>query len=608
MKIYCPHCGVKGSADDSYSGRTIKCPKCEEMFALTDEMAIDHNEFLSVDLDSEGLTETVGEDGLQEEIGLDLDSPVAALAGSAEEKIDETLDLSDELGSILDTPEPVVTEVESEDLLAEEEDSLDWGDFGAELDKEIADSEAEAVTNDLLETDAFLEEDGPIAEQSDSDDNLSLDDSSVSEDDGLVGDLGDILRGGREEVEEVVEDDTDIEKEIAEALAAEDDELMPVVDTVETIEETVEEDVDDNLATLTAPDVVTPLFVGDDTNEDEISEVSDEESTDELESAEVLEFADTDLPGDDSEVEEEPDVIIGDDSDDVVVVEEPYGFDKEQCWQCGKKDSVGEPFIAVDGRLYCTDCLPAEEPEDDGISAASVAASGVAGAADEAGPEAVDVPERKKQFTVGGVIRESWEKVKGIKSSIWAGSALMYLVLIIIIAGGTFLLPETSLEPEGQGITTYIISALFQVVTEVVSMLFIAGLLFMGIRHVAGDKVSWKMIFHGFSFTGKIIVVSILQFILVTIGFLLLILPGIYLVVGYAMAIPLIVDKNLSPWQALETSRKAVHKVWWKVAALYIVMSLLFLVALIPLGIGLIWVWPMMMVAAGVVYHRLFRK
>jgi len=624
MKIYCPHCGVKGSADDSYSGRKIKCPKCQEMFDLKPDMAIDQSEFLTADLGSESLTETVAEDVAQEGMSLELDSPVAALAESEEEPIDESLDLGDDLGDVLGAPgsESAEVEVESEELTSED-DSLDWGDFGAELDKEIADSEAEDATGDLAEPDDFLEEDGPIADLADlgdSDETLSLDDTNT-DDGGLAGDLGDILRGGREEAEDDLEEV--IDEEITEPFAAEEGEVVEVVDVVETIEEPVEEDTDNNLATLTAPEVVTPLFVDDDNDNDLSAEFSDGESTDEIDSAEVLGFADADLPGDDVEVEEEPDVIIGDDSGDTVVVEdEPYGFDKEQCWQCGKKDSVGEPFIAVDGRLYCTDCLPPEEAEEDGISAANIAAAGVAGAAaalgsglasneDEAGEEdfdSVDVPARKKKFTVGGVVRESWEKVKGIKSSIWAGSALMYLVLIVIIAGGAFLLPDPAMEPEGAGVSAYLFSALYQVVTEVVSMLFIAGLLFMGIRHVVGDKVSWKMIFHGFSFTGKIIVVSLLQFILVTIGFLLLILPGIYLVVGYAMAIPLIVDKNLSPWQALETSRKAVHKVWWKVAALYIVMSLIFLVAAIPLGIGLIWAWPMMMVAAGVVYHRLFRK
>jgi hypothetical protein len=621
MKIYCPHCGVKGSADDSYSGRKIKCPKCQEMFDLKPDMAIDQSEFLTADLESESLTETVAGDVAQDEISLDLDSPVAALAESEEESMDESLELSDDLGDVLGAPgvESAEVEVESEGLTSDE-DSLDWGDFGAELDKEIAESEAGNPADDLLEPDDFLEEDGPIADLADfgeSDEALSLDDTNT-DDGGLAGDLGDILRGGRGDAEDDLEEV--IDEEITELFAAEEGEVAEAVDVVETIEEPVEEDGDDNLATLTGPEVIMPLFVDDDNNDDVNAVASDDKATDEIDSAEVMEFADADLPGDDFEVEEEPDVIIGNDADDAVVVEdEPYGLDKEQCWQCGKKDSVGEPFIAVDGRLYCTDCLPAEE---DGISAANIAAAGVVGAAatlgsglaaneddaNEEDTESVEVPERKKKFTVGGVLRESWEKVKGIKSSIWAGSALMYLVLIVIIAGGAFLLPDPAMELEGAGVTAYLISALYQVVTEVVSMLFIAGLLFMGIRHVAGDKISWKMIFHGFSFTGKIIVVSILQFILVTIGFLLLILPGIYLVVGYAMAIPLIVDKNLSPWQALETSRKAVHKVWWKVAALYIIMSLIVLVAAIPLGIGLIWAWPMMMVAAGVVYHRLFRK
>ena len=40
---------------------------------------------------------------------------------------------------------------------------------------------------------------------------------------------------------------------------------------------------------------------------------------------------------------------------------EPYGIDKEQCWQCGKIDSIGEPFIARNGRLYCKDCAPIGE-------------------------------------------------------------------------------------------------------------------------------------------------------------------------------------------------------------------------------------------------------
>ena len=628
MKIYCPNCGVKGSADDSYSGRKIKCPKCQEMFNLTPDMAIDQREFLTADLDADSLAESVGQDTVQEESGLDLDSSLeATLPESEEDLMADSLDLNEEFGDVVDSAETLAAE-------DEEDDSLDWEDFGGKPDKEIAESEIAGVTDDLQESegqDTVQEEKGLDIDSSlevalpENEEDLMADSLDLSEEFGDVVDSAEPLAAEEEETSEELaaeeEDDdsfdweefgAELDKEIAESeMAGATDDLQeteafqneegPVAD----LDESFTLDDKDNLATLTAPEVVMPLFV-----DDEKDDGSDEESTDVVDTAEVMGFADADFP----EAEEEPDVIIGDDSDEIVIVEEePYGFDKEQCWQCGKKDSIGEPFIAVDGRLYCTDCLPADESGEESIvGAGSLLGSGLAGeenVAEDQNQEEVEVPERNGQFTIGGVIRESWDQVKGIKGSVWAGSAIMYLVLLVIFAGGAFLLPDAALEPEGDaGLVGYLLPALLQVVTEVVSMLFIAGLVFMGIRKVAGDKVSWKMIFHGFSFTGKIIVMSILQFILVSIGFLLLILPGIYLSVGYAMAIPLIVDKNMSPWQALEASRKAVHKVWWKVAALYLVMCLIFLVAAIPLGIGLIWAWPMLMVAAGVVYHRLFIK
>src|SRR5262245_59217648 len=44
--------------------------------------------------------------------------------------------------------------------------------------------------------------------------------------------------------------------------------------------------------------------------------------------------------------------------------------------------------------------------------------------------------------------------------------------------------------------------------------------------------------------------------ILVSIGFFLLIVPGIYLAVSYVFTMPLIVDKKLDFWPAMELSRK----------------------------------------------------
>jgi uncharacterized membrane protein len=247
--------------------------------------------------------------------------------------------------------------------------------------------------------------------------------------------------------------------------------------------------------------------------------------------------------------------------------------------------------------LYCTDCAPVDDLEETVDDRQEQEADDQDLTDDAASLNYV-------KFSIGDGIRESWAKTKGAKGTIWAGSAIMYLVLLIIVAGGACLLP--SVDNGLNNVTGLLSNILFQGVTNAFSVLFTAGLLLMGIRKVAGEQISWKMVFKGFSCAGRLIVATILQSLLVSIGFMLLVLPGIYLAVGYAMTLPLIMDKGLSPWQAMEMSRKAVHKIWWKVAGLFVVMGLIFVVSLIPLGIGLIWTWPMFIILAGVVYLQLF--
>jgi len=145
-----------------------------------------------------------------------------------------------------------------------------------------------------------------------------------------------------------------------------------------------------------------------------------------------------------------------------------------------------------------------------------------------------------------------------------------------------------------------------QLVANWFSMLMTGGIMLIGVRHVLEQRVSWKMVFAGFSKAFSITMALILQTILITIGLLLLVIPGIYLSIGYTLVLPLILDKGMGPWEALEASRKAIHKKWWTVFGLYLVMVLICLIALIPLGLGLIWVVPMTFVLIGVLYVRLF--
>ncbi len=150
------------------------------------------------------------------------------------------------------------------------------------------------------------------------------------------------------------------------------------------------------------------------------------------------------------------------------------------------------------------------------------------------------------------------------------------------------------------------LGAALQVTLTIAIYPFMAGIMMIGIRRSVELPVSWKLAFGYFSYLLPIVVASILVGIFTTLGFLLLVIPGIYLSLAYILTIPLIVDKGMGPWAAMEASRRAISKHWFKVFGLYFVMGLIYMVSMIPLGLGLIWTMPMFIMVGGILYREIF--
>ena len=282
-------------------------------------------------------------------------------------------------------------------------------------------------------------------------------------------------------------------------------------------------------------------------------------------------------------------------------LDDDEGFSKGTCSVCG--DKYHPDFMQeIDSQLYCGMCQP------EVVETVPLVSLDDEGEGDE---REIDYPEEEllandTDFTVGELVKEAWQKTKGAKGSIWGGAMVMYLILFAISLGGSFGLMQ--IYGESDPTMAMGVNGGLQMITAWFSMLFTGGLMLMGVRRALEQRVSWKLVFAGFS-GAKILPMSIavfLQFVLIMIGFALLVLPGIYLSVGYALTLPLILDKDLGPWEALEASRKAIHKKWWTVFGLYIVMMLLYTVSAIPLGLGLIWTVPMFFVMVGILYSRFF--
>jgi uncharacterized membrane protein len=150
------------------------------------------------------------------------------------------------------------------------------------------------------------------------------------------------------------------------------------------------------------------------------------------------------------------------------------------------------------------------------------------------------------------------------------------------------------------------LSLIMQLGLNLIMMPLMVGIMILGIKRSVDAPIKAGFIFGYYSKMIPLLLTMILMYIMIIIGFLLLILPGIYLSVAYYMALPLVAEKDMSPWQALETSRKAITRRWFSVFALFIILSIIVFISAIPLGLGLIWTMPLMIIAFGVLYRNMF--
>ncbi len=198
-------------------------------------------------------------------------------------------------------------------------------------------------------------------------------------------------------------------------------------------------------------------------------------------------------------------------------------------------------------------------------------------------------------WTIEGVLKEAWELISGFKATAW-GALLIYLGITIAV----------TIPFEFLGKDSAIIGFIGQIIIGLVTYPIYAGITMLAIRRSVGAPTNAFMVFDFYSKIMPIFLLYVLMMILIMVGLVLLVLPGIYLMVAYSLAIPLLVEKNMRLWDALETSRKMVSKRWFSVFGIYLVLLVIIVISMLPLGIGLIWAFPLALVVPGIIYRNMF--
>jgi hypothetical protein len=209
-------------------------------------------------------------------------------------------------------------------------------------------------------------------------------------------------------------------------------------------------------------------------------------------------------------------------------------------------------------------------------------------------------------FTAGDLISEAWERVHGAKLA-FVGSVFVYTIVAVFITGlFSFFLDSQAYYETGRELEGLLADLVIGWLALPATLPLLVGIIFLGIRRSCGHELSIASIFDYYVLVWPLVFAQILINVLTYLGLLLFILPGIYLGIAYIFALPLLVDKKMGIWEAMELSRKAVGKHWFKVFWVNIVIFFIVLISAIPFGIGLIWTIPLAFIVQGTMYRKIF--
>ncbi len=175
--------------------------------------------------------------------------------------------------------------------------------------------------------------------------------------------------------------------------------------------------------------------------------------------------------------------------------------------------------------------------------------------------------------------------------------------------GGT-LLRENLAMLIGATVLAWLVSiglAAVPVLGWIVGFVLMGGLDYMFLRRIRGETVQIGDVFAGFNLALlNLALAGLVKWLLVSLGLILCIIPGIYLAIGYVFALPLVVDKQMEFWPAMEVSRLVVHEHWWSIFALVIVLALVVFAGALVCGVGVLVSAPLATAAFMYVYEDLF--
>lgn len=205
-------------------------------------------------------------------------------------------------------------------------------------------------------------------------------------------------------------------------------------------------------------------------------------------------------------------------------------------------------------------------------------------------------------FTLGieAVLTEAWALTAGHKLKLNMAVAIYSVISIVVavLVGGMQALSADSV----------LLAIAGELVNAWVTLPIAMGLFAISLERASGGETLNDRLFAFYPWATRLLLAAVLMTLLIFVGYVLLIVPGIYLSVAYLFALPLLVQEQMGIVEALEASRKALTHCWFNVFGLLLALALINGLAAVPLGIGLVWSVPLTVVSIGLAYKKIFHN
>ena len=200
-----------------------------------------------------------------------------------------------------------------------------------------------------------------------------------------------------------------------------------------------------------------------------------------------------------------------------------------------------------------------------------------------------------KNFSFGDAFGAGWAKLK----EHWLFFVLSYTTIFVVsgLFGGLAEGPYKDIEPT---------AGLLSLIGYLIRVWLNFNLLIAVIRLFDGVKPEWRDLFVWREETISYIGASILYGLMVLVGCLFFVIPGLYFAVKHGFYGYLIADKKLGAFDALKMSGQLTDGVKWSVVGFGLASIGVVLLGALAFGVGLFVAIPVVAVAFAFVYRSLY--